>query len=86
MMAELAFTPELLRGKNHITAERVTRIERETDQLSDEVALPPHFILPGDSASGAMLDVARTVVRRAERRPSGSGTTGRSKTSRCWRT
>jgi cob(I)alamin adenosyltransferase len=67
MMAELAFTPELLRGKNRISAEHVTRIERETDQLSEEVALPPHFILPGDSASGAMLDVARTVVRRAER-------------------
>jgi cob(I)alamin adenosyltransferase len=67
MMAELAFTPELLHGKYRITAEHVERVERETDALADDVPLPPHFILPGDSASGAMLDVARTIIRRAER-------------------
>ena len=67
MMAELAFTAEMRQGKFHITADQVARIEAETDQLADEVELPPHFILPGDSASGAALDMARTVVRRAER-------------------
>jgi cob(I)alamin adenosyltransferase len=67
MMAELAFTAEMRQGTYHITAEHVQRIEAETDRLSAEVPLPRHFILPGDSASGAMLDVARTVVRRAER-------------------
>jgi cob(I)alamin adenosyltransferase len=67
MMAELAFAPEMRQGKYHITAEHVARIERETDLLETEVPLPPHFILPGDSPSGAMLDVARTVIRRAER-------------------
>ena len=30
--------------------------------------MPKEFILPGDSAAGAALSVARTVVRRAERR------------------
>jgi cob(I)alamin adenosyltransferase len=67
MMAELAFTPEMTQGKYHMTLEHVQRIERETDQLEADVPLPPHFILPGDSANGAALDVARTVVRRAER-------------------
>lgn len=67
MMAELAFTPEMTQGKYHMTLEHVQRVERETDQLEADVSLPPHFILPGDSASGAALDVARTVVRRAER-------------------
>lgn len=67
MMAELAFAPELRQGKYHVTAEQVARVERATDALTEDVPLPPHFILPGDSASGAMLDVARTVVRRAER-------------------
>lgn len=67
MMAELAFTKEMRQGKFHITDEHVARIEGETDRLAGEVALPPHFILPGDSASGAALDVARTVVRRGER-------------------
>jgi len=67
MMAELAFTKDMRQGKFHMTAEHVARIETETDQLSAEVPLPPHFILPGDSAEGAILDVGRTVVRRAER-------------------
>jgi cob(I)alamin adenosyltransferase len=67
MMAELAFTPEMRQGAYHVTSEHVARIERETDQLEADVPLPPHFILPGDSMGGAALDVARTVVRRAER-------------------
>ena len=67
MMAELAFTAEMRQGRYHITAEHVQRLEDETDRLEQEVPLPPHFILPGDSAAGAALDVARAVVRRAER-------------------
>lgn len=67
MMAELAFTPEMTQQRYHITADHVTRIEAETDALEADVPLPPHFILPGDTQSGAVLDVARTVVRRAER-------------------
>lgn len=67
LMAELAFTPDLKQKRYHITEEHVARIERETDQLSAEVPLPPHFILPGDTVPGGALDVARTVIRRAER-------------------
>jgi cob(I)alamin adenosyltransferase len=32
------------------------------------VEIPKEFIVPGDSVEGAFLDLARTVVRRAERR------------------
>jgi cob(I)alamin adenosyltransferase len=67
LMAELAFTPELTQERYHIRQEQLDRIEHETDALTDETPLPPHFILPGDTLSGAALDVARTVVRRAER-------------------
>jgi cob(I)alamin adenosyltransferase len=67
MMAELAFAPDMQQKRYHITPEHVTRIEAETDRLSDEVELPPHFVLPGDTVPGGALDVARTVVRRAER-------------------
>lgn len=67
MMAELAFTQEMQQQRYHVTQEHIDRIEQETDRLSDEVELPPHFILPGDTYAGAALDVARTVVRRAER-------------------
>jgi cob(I)alamin adenosyltransferase len=38
-----------------------------TDELGAEVEMPRAFIIPGDSVAGAMLEVARTVVRRAER-------------------
>ena len=31
------------------------------------MVIPDEFILPGDSQAGAALDLARTVVRRAER-------------------
>jgi cob(I)alamin adenosyltransferase len=32
------------------------------------VELPPKFVIPGGNQLSAQLDVARTVVRRAERR------------------
>ena len=32
------------------------------------VKLPEEFILPGDSLSGSAMSLARTIVRRAERR------------------
>lgn len=67
MMAELAFATDMQQDRYHITQEHLDRIEAETDRLSEEVPLPPHFILPGDTVPGAALDVARTVVRRAER-------------------
>jgi cob(I)alamin adenosyltransferase len=67
MMAELAFTPELVQERYHITNEHVERIGRETDEIAAVTPLPPHFVVPGDTIAGAALDVARTVVRRAER-------------------
>lgn len=67
MMAELAFAQQMQQQRYHVSQEHVDRIERETDALEADVSLPPHFILPGDSPSGAMLDVARTVIRRGER-------------------
>ncbi|MGW8249300.1 MAG: ATP:cob(I)alamin adenosyltransferase, partial [Anaerolineales bacterium] len=36
--------------------------------VAEQVRLPEEFILPGDSQAGALLSLARTVVRRAERR------------------
>jgi cob(I)alamin adenosyltransferase len=33
-----------------------------------QVELPPKFVIPGGTQLSAQLDVARTVIRRAERR------------------
>lgn len=51
-----------------IREDSVQQLEQWIDVLSD--ALPPltQFILPGGSPSAAILHVARTVCRRAERR------------------
>jgi cob(I)alamin adenosyltransferase len=68
IMAEVAFTNEMRPDAYHIGADRVSRLEDVTNAFAAEVDLPPQFILPGDTCAGATLDVARTVVRRAERR------------------
>ncbi len=67
MMAELAFVSEDLAQRYRMTSDDLERIGTITDELADEVPLAREFILPGDSLAGATLDVARTIVRRAER-------------------
>lgn len=68
MMAELAFVDELRPDRFHFAAERVQWLEETSDSLASLVSLSPEFVLPGGSVAGAALDVARTVVRTAERR------------------
>lgn len=68
LMAEVAATPENAPRFRKIDAERLSWLEATTDRFSEQAALPHDFILPGDSAAGAALALARTIVRRAERR------------------
>jgi cob(I)alamin adenosyltransferase len=68
LMAEVAATPENAQKFRSIDAARVTWLEEQTDALSKLVEMPKEFILPGDSAAGAALSLARAIVRRAERR------------------
>jgi cob(I)alamin adenosyltransferase len=46
----------------------ITKLEQWIDRFDDEVPALTNFILPGGHPAGAGLHVARTVVRRAERR------------------
>jgi cob(I)alamin adenosyltransferase len=46
----------------------VTELEELIDRYMARVELPPKFVIPGGNQLSAQLDVARTVVRRAERR------------------
>jgi cob(I)alamin adenosyltransferase len=66
LMGELAATPEV-KLSQRLEADRVTWLEREIDWLGAETPPLTEFVLPGDTRVGALLDVARTVVRRAER-------------------
>jgi len=50
-----------------LPAGRLLWLEQTIDELAAQVEMPRSFIVPCDSVGGAALDVARTVVRRAER-------------------
>ena len=67
IMAELAFVDELRPDAYRLPAERVGWVEESIAAVEATVELPPQFVIPGDTVAGAALDVARTVVRRAER-------------------
>ncbi len=68
VMAELAATREAAPRFRKIDAGYVAWLEAQTDTYGERLTLPKEFVVSGDSPSGAALDVARTVVRRAERR------------------
>jgi cob(I)alamin adenosyltransferase len=70
--AELATAPEaagrLEPGVSKVTQEMIDRLEQDIDSYMDRVDLPPKFVIPGGTELSARLDVARTAIRRAERR------------------
>jgi cob(I)alamin adenosyltransferase len=70
--AELATAPEardrLEAGVSRLEDDMVGWLEERIDAYMAEVELPPKFVIPGGTALSAQLDVARTVLRRAERR------------------
>ena len=63
-------------GTTRVTAEMVTALEPEIDALDASFAMPEEFVLPGETMTGAALDLARTTVRRAERRAVGLAVAG----------
>ena len=67
IMADLAFVTDVRPAGYETSAEWVERIEEITDALTAEITLPRQFVLPGGTQASAALDVARAVVRRAER-------------------
>ena len=71
LMAELATAPanrpKLVAGRTLVTPEMVTEVERLTDDVASRFPMPTDFVLPGASRCSAALELARTVVRRAER-------------------
>jgi cob(I)alamin adenosyltransferase len=70
--AELATAPEaaerLEDGISRATEAMVAELEELIDRYMARVELPPKFVIPGGNQLSAQLDVARTTVRRAERR------------------
>src|SRR6202795_4515249 len=50
-----------------VTENQVAWLETEIDRLNAELSPLRSFVLPGGSAAGAYLHLARTICRRAER-------------------
>ena len=70
LMAEISATPDNAEKFRSIDGERVRWLERVTVSIGNEIDTPKEFIIPGDTPTGAILDLARTIIRRAERRVS----------------
>lgn len=66
--AELASTPESLsRLRRRIQEEDIARLEKLIDEFSEQYPQERRFVPPGGSPGAGALDLARTIVRRAER-------------------
>jgi cob(I)alamin adenosyltransferase len=59
--------PFAVGGRLRVTQEMVDELERDCDRFNETLSELRSFVLPGGSEAAAMLHVARTVCRRAER-------------------
>lgn len=71
LMSEVSASPENAERFRKVDAQRVSWLELQIEEISEKVEIPKEFIVPGDSLPSAVLDLARTVVRRAERQIAG---------------
>lgn len=71
LMAEVATDPsnrsKLKPGSTLVTAPMVEAVEAHIDDFIDRIEMPSEFVVPGANRASAALDLARTIVRRAER-------------------
>lgn len=71
LMAEVSTQPEnrhkLTPRATLVTQAMVVALEAHIDDLLARFDMPAEFVVPGQSRTSALLDLARTVVRRAER-------------------
>jgi cob(I)alamin adenosyltransferase len=71
LMAEVATSernrPKLTMGTSLVTFEMVEALTAHVHALEELQIMPKEFVVPGENLAGAALDIARTIVRRAER-------------------
>jgi cob(I)alamin adenosyltransferase len=70
--AELATAPDSAGrqkpGETRVTADMVAGLDALLADAEASVELPREFVVPGETRLSATLEIARTIVRRAERR------------------
>lgn len=50
-----------------VTHDMVLNLEKMIDSIGEAVELPRAFVIPGASSASSALDIARSILRRAER-------------------
>ncbi len=69
--AQLATAPEhqdrLQKGVSKVSPSMTNQAEADIDELVGQHPIPQEFILPGETPGAAGLDLARSIIRRAER-------------------
>jgi cob(I)alamin adenosyltransferase len=70
--AELASNPDawdrLEDGRTRVSAQMLRDVERDLAEAERGITMPREFVVPGETATSAALELARTILRRAERR------------------
>jgi cob(I)alamin adenosyltransferase len=70
--AELATTPDawnrLEDGRTRVSRAMVEGVETVLTELEASIEMPAEFVVPGETPTSAALELARTILRRAERR------------------
>ena len=73
--AELATNPDawdrLQDGVTRVSEAMVRDLERDLVELEANIQMPKEFVVPGETPTSAALELARTILRRAERRAVG---------------
>lgn len=55
-------------GKTRVSEEMVRAVERDLAALEASIEMPKEFVVAGETPTSAALELARTILRRAERR------------------
>jgi cob(I)alamin adenosyltransferase len=70
--AELATNPDawdrLEDGRTRVSETMVRDLEHDLVELEAHIEMPKEFVVPGETPTSAALELARTILRRAERR------------------
>ena len=78
--AELATQPagwdRQVEGVSRVSAAMVDGLETQLRQAEASIVMPTEFVVPGETLVSAALEVARTILRRAERRAVTLGSEG----------
>jgi cob(I)alamin adenosyltransferase len=78
--AELATNPNawdrLEDGRTRVSAAMVDGVEAVLRDLESRIEMPREFVVPGETPTSAGLELARTILRRAERRAVALGREG----------